>query len=950
MALYYQNVRGLRSKLREVFSGSQRLDFDIFALTETNLLDTIHNNELFSADYNVFRKDIHLTHNASCGRGVLLAVSCHLDCTLVDVPDSGNLDIVCVKINLKQKYLFILCLYIKPGQPSSNYQLIVDAVDHIYSLLGSPDDLIVVGDFNLPKLSWSVSEDDSSHFVVSSEMSITEALITDNFSGCDLKQISGINNFMGRQLDLVFSTDSYNCAVTESRLTLTTIDAFHPPLQLTYSYDGGIEQIIYEPSYDFNFRKADFVGLNRFLSATNFSQILGSIADFNNRVSTFYSILFNGFSKFVPLSRRKNLIASPPWYTNELRSLRNQRNKHWKKFLISSCSSDLSDYYLCSQLFSNLSDSLYSAYISQMQSDLISDPKRFWQFINSKKKTDAYPPSLFLHDQTSNDPKQISELFAIHFKQAFTVTDSEIDADYFRYLNDLAQINAFDITISHQDVTDNINLLKDDYSTGPDGIPAIVLKKCNEVLTEPISILFQESLSNGIFPNYWKDSYIIPVHKKGCKADIANYRPIAKLSCIPKLFEKTIYDRIYFSCKQIFSPHQHGFLRARSTTTNLTGFVSDTLINLERGLDIDMITTDFSKAFDKVSHNVIIFKLKALGFPPGLLAWIASYLGERRYRVTFRSATSEPFTAGSGVPQGSHLGPLLFLLTINDVDSKIKGSNISIFADDMKIYSTISSPHDSLSLQSDLNSFTEWCRKNLLVLNVEKCQSITFSRKRAPAVRDYHLNGTLVERVNKIRDLGVICDSELNFRLHFDNIVSRANSVLGFVKRWAREFSDPFVTRSLYTTLVRPILEYASQVWSPYHAVHINRIEAVQKRFVRFALRDLGWADPLRLPPYEDRLRIIKLQSLAKRREVADVVFAHQTIMGGVDCPAFLSAMNFNINTRCLRSVPIFKLDFHRTSYAANEPFNRMLSRANQYGTTFDYQLSKASLKRLLYS
>lgn len=335
-------------------------------------------------------------------------------------------------------------------------------------------------------------------------------------------------------------------------------------------------------------------------------------------------------------------------------------------------------------------------------------------------------------------------------------------------------------------------------------------------------MLFQLSIKQGIFPMVWKNSYIIPLHKKGRKNDISNYRPIAKLSCIPKLFESIIYDTMFFHCKPVFSSNQHGFLKGRSTTTNLTEFVSGTLCALEDGKDVDVIATDFSKAFDKISHRIILFKLKALGFQTGFISWIKSYLEGRQYKVVFRSCVSDPINASSGVPQGSHLGPLLFILAINDVDCIIKDSKLSIYADDMKIFRHISTSSDSLPLQMDLNNFSTWCHKNFLELNVLKCQAITFSRKRFPSPsRTYFINDKPVPCVNFLRDLGLICDRELNFRTHIDSIISRANSSLGFVKRWSKEFSNPYVTRSLYFTFVRPILEYASQVWSPHHSTYI---------------------------------------------------------------------------------------------------------------------------------
>lgn len=371
---------------------------------------------------------------------------------------------------------------------------------------------------------------------------------------------------------------------------------------------------------------------------------------------------------------------------------------------------------------------------------------------------------------------------------------------------------------------------------------------------------------------------------------------------------------------------------------------------MESGWEVDTIATDFSKAFDKISHNIILFKLEKLGFPTNFQVWVASYLKERRYRVAFRNARSEPFLAPSGVPQGSHLGPLLFILTINDINAIIKHSYIALYADDAKIFKIITSPTDSSDLQVDLENFSTWCHQNHLELNLNKCQTITYTRKRSPTERVYYLNNIKINRVSTMRDLGVICDSKLSFLPHYNHIVSKANSALGFIKRWSREFSDPFVTKSLYMAITRPILEYGSHIWCPYQAIHIGRIESVQKRFVRFALRGLGWTDPLRLPPYLDRLRLIDMRSLEERRRVADVVFLQQTLAGNIDCPALLREINLNTNVRSLRSVPMFKTTTHRTDYAQNGPFNRMLRSANMYSGLVDFHLEKGPLKKVLYS
>lgn len=170
------------------------------------------------------------------------------------------------------------------------------------------------------------------------------------------------------------------------------------------------------------------------------------------------------------------------------------------------------------------------------------------------------------------------------------------------------------------------------------------------------------------------------------------------------------------------------------------------------------------------------------------------------------------------------------------------------------------------------------------------------------------------------------------------------------MKRWSKEFSNPYVTKSLYITIVRPLLEYASQVWSPYYETHINRIEAVQRRFIRFALRGLPWVDSYNLPPYRDRLKLINLQSLKKRRDVADILFIHQLLSGNIDCPSLLQIISLNTNPRNLRSVPLFRLVPHRTNYGLHEPMSRMLHKANNIPNIFNFHYSRSALRNALYS
>ena len=231
---------------------------------------------------------------------------------------------------------------------------------------------------------------------------------------------------------------------------------------------------------------------------------------------------------------------------------------------------------------------------------------------------------------------------------------------------------------------------------------------------------------------------------------------------------------------------------------------------------MDAIYTDLSAAFDKMNHEIALAKFKKLGFDYNSLKWLRSYLIGRSMSVKIGDHVSPSFPVSSGVPQGSHLGPLLFLLYMNDVNFVLDCLTLS-YADDLKLYYVIKHPNDAVFLQQQLQIFANWCRLNRMLLNVSKCLVISFGRKALPFLHDYCLDNTNLKRETTVKDLGILLDSKLTFKDHVSYIVSKASSQLGFIFRFAKQFKDIYCLKSLYCALVRPILEYSAVVWSPYY-------------------------------------------------------------------------------------------------------------------------------------
>jgi hypothetical protein len=274
---------------------------------------------------------------------------------------------------------------------------------------------------------------------------------------------------------------------------------------------------------------------------------------------------------------------------------------------------------------------------------------------------------------------------------------------------------------------------------------------------------------------------------------ITNYRPIAIINNFAKIFEFILFERIYHHISSKISVNQHGFMARRSTVTNLVSTTQFLCESLDAHGQVDVIYMDLSKAFDRVNHRLLLYKLDDFGLSDGLILLIESYLQKRVQFVQYRGFRSESFSQTSGVPQGSVLGPLFFNIFINDLTSLLN-ENFQMYADDLKIYRTVSTLDDCSRLQKDLDIIQKWCNDNDQLINTKKCYVLTFSRKLDKIICDYWIGGVKILRATEFRDLGVVFDCGLTFRNHIEYVTSAAYKSLGFVLR-NRRF---IVLRQLY--------------------------------------------------------------------------------------------------------------------------------------------------------
>ena len=420
-----------------------------------------------------------------------------------------------------------------------------------------------------------------------------------------------------------------------------------------------------------------------------------------------------------------------------------------------------------------------------------------------------------------------------------------------------------------------IKLLKMDEnkSPGPDQIHPVFVKRLAHVLSRPLAILFKLSMHLGTTAKQWKDAILTAIYKKGERNLPKNYRPISLTSIISKLIESFIRDAMlaHMVKYKLFTNERHGFVPKRNCATQLLESIETWCKVIEEQGYIDVIYTDFAKAFDAVPHKRLMRKVKSYGFKGDLLNWIKSFLTNRRQRVKVGGSISDCSKVKSGVPQGSVLGPILgpilFVIYINDMPEVISNS-CKLFADDAKIFGDVSK--QEINLQSDIDKLYDWSVTWQLPLNIEKCKCLHIGR-RSRAI-SYNLNGFDLENVTTQKDLGIIVDSELKFHLQTDAAVKKANRILGIISRTIHTISESIIPL-LYTSLVRPHLEYANVVWGPKYKLDQQKVERVQRRSTKMI-------ENIKYLSYQERLRYLDLPSLLHRRLRGDMIETYKIITG----------------------------------------------------------------------
>lgn len=931
--IFYQNVRGLRTKTVQFYNNILSLDYDIILITETWLQNDIFDSELSDGRYDIFRcdRDSRAT-GKQMGGGVMVCIRHELSAVLNGNWYCESIESLCLTISYKtlqsSANLHLILVYLPPDE--LKLPEYISSVQNNFTLLYnfSPADYyLMVGDFNVPCLKWCDNGYTMQH-IGRTETQLAALSFVEEMQFLGLSQCNYHKNSCNNTLDLCFCNLPSTVNLSQP---LTKLDPYHPPIEIKIAdlYSKPLKEKVL-PRY--KFYKCNYDCINSFFNTIPWTEILNTVS-FSSAIDVFYEKLNECFALHVPLSQKNG--SYPVWYSSALIKIIKEKSKAHRKFKKYKNPRDYDEFALLRNRQRIVQKICFNNFTNNVERYIRHNPKYFWKYVKSKRGGSNYPKQFSIGDQILNEPNNICAAFNSFFESAFVRPNfaSQVSLpapDDISCYHD-GEILSY-VQVSKELVLSFLNSL--DISKGPgcDSVPPIFLRSCAESLALPVSILFQRSLSDGIFPNIWKTALIVPIHKRGSRTKIENYRPISIINTLGKLLEKIVYNNVYPIISKGISSSQHGFMKNRSTLSNLTIFSNFVLEKMENGGQIDVIYTDFEKAFDRVDHTILLNKLYSLGIRGDLFRWITSYLSNRSQAVVLGGYKSDFIQIPSGVPQGSHLGPLFYNAYMFDISSCLPNSSHLLYADDKKIFKYINSIETCVHLQRDLDNLVNYYNKNKITVNFSKCQCISFSRKPNPLHFQYNFSGIPITRVDEVKDLGVMFDSKMSMTKHIDMIINKAFRNLGFIMRVSPPFKSILSLKILYTAYVRSILDYACPIWSPFYAIHINRIERIQKKFTSY----LHYKFKKSTGSYSQSCRLYDLLTLRERRLLMDMSLLFDIVNGKIDSPILLSQIAFNTPKFRTRHSSLFHVPFHSTSYGENAVLSRIVRIYNEHFYNID--------------
>ena len=843
------------------------------AVTESWLKPHIADAQVNIPNYQILRQDRTKRERG----GVLLYVHDSLPTSNVQTFDDSVCSGICCQI--KSLNTILITVYRPPSAPDSSFSKIVNFITRYISENNSDDqsDIFLTGDFNFPEIHWPVCDPPSTQSKPCQSANKLLNLMEENFMNQLVNKPTRGNNildlFITNNVNIISHIDS-----VETPLSDHNIVKVNTTYNILTSREKPVAKIPHDSFRSLNLAKANFSAICDHLKTINWHELklLCTPDEFPELLRlTLLQIAMLYSPKKSKRSKQNNpFIRSRNILRRRRRKVRAQINA------ISYTTKDIGPssklYKLRLELY-NINEQIQESVHTQgkqIESKAIKNikenPRYFYSYAKKHKKLKStVGPLIKDTGELTDDPKTMADILQNQYTSVFSDPNSVKKKDP-NILCDLSS-TLEDFEFTKEDIIKAINEIDENSACGENDIPATLIKKCKQELSHPLLLIWRDSLDYGYVPKPYKQQIITPVHKKSSKAQAENYRPISLTSHIIKIFERIVRKHIVFHLVKntIICPNQHGFQTGKSCLTQLLPHIQNILQNLQNDMDTDVIYLDYAKAFDKVDHQILLQKLYQYGIRGKLLSWLNSYLSDRSQTVVVNGHHSKPELVKSGVPQGTVLGPVLFIIYLNDLESCIKHSIASSFADDTRLKKTIQSTDDSKLLQEDIANAIKWSDENNMKLHQSKFELLAHNTDNSKLLQELPFtkgfseyitsDGSTISPKEAVKDLGVTITPDLSWSLHVSIIADDS-------RRMARWILSVFYDRSaevmltLFKSLVRSRTEYCCPLWNPSKVEDIMKLETVQRSFTS-RIREV------RHLPYWERLKQLKITSLQRRRE-----------------------------------------------------------------------------------
>ena len=820
--------------------------------------------ELSIPGYNTF------SSGNNSGRGICIYIKDNINAAEV-LLDQDFAEQLSVEIKLRKgDSLLISTIYRSPNSSDLNNIELSNILQTINDHHSSHK--LIVGDFNFPAINWStMSTNDpaAQRFLNCVNGQYWTQHINQATIQCGADRTS--------LLDLIFTNEEGMVDQIKFNSPLGKSDH----LLIGFKFNCYLERIN-QSFHKYYYNKGDYQLLRQKL-AIDWHHLLDPHMDnVDEQWKIFREVYDEAHSTCIPHKQIK--LKQSPWQVpmdEAVVKKIKQKNRSWTRYMETRSQEKLQEYKRFRNQTRNLVRRAKKNFEKDVATTVKKSPKKFWKYVNNRTKVKSTIPDLVTENGTATTDKVKADYLNNFFSSVFT----EEPAGQLPQFPSRTPVTLSNIPLTPDRIKKKLQTIKTESSPGPDKVHPRLLKEAAEELAVPLRMIFMSSLNQGRIPEDWKSAEVCAIHKKGSKSSCNNYRPVSLTSVVCKTLESLIRENImeHLKSHKLLSNKQYGFISGRSTTLQLLQVLDQWTLAMDQGLPIEAVYMDFQKAFDSVPHARMIHKLAGYGISDSLLRWLEDFLYNRKQGVRVCNSYSSFTEVKSGIPQGSVLGPVMFVLYINDLPDNIQNI-VYMFADDTKIFSigNLPSTAEEDSLQKDLIKLQEWSDTWLLKFHPEKCKRLFVSRSTQDSriipltLKGPGGQGTIaIEDSTQEKDLGILMDNRIKFDIHIGKISKRGNSIMGIIRR-TFDHLDHHSFKPLFTSLVRPILEYGQNVWSPYLQGDIDKLENVQRRATR-------QVNGLKGLTYPERLRKLQLPSLKFRRLRGDAIETYKLIQNIYD-------------------------------------------------------------------